>query len=290
MLRPDPRPPPSPSSEMTTTGRWWRSTSREATIPITPGCQPSPARTRPGASRSSSGSSRRAASAAASTSRSVARRSLLARFSSIGDLGRSLVVLGQEQLNPRIGPVEPPRSIDPRRRAGMPSRPRRAASARTSPPRAAPASPAGAPAAPPPAPASPTTGSHRPAAPRRRRSPEQPDRDRRQAEASGVGSPGTPSRTRAGGPCPRRLPQRTGQLPGHRRAAELLERIAVDRRMKDRAVGQLRARLMVVGDDHLHAQRAGKRDLLDSGDPAIDGDQQRGAALRELLDVGALRP
>ena len=53
MLRPLPRPPPSPSSETTTTGRWWRSTRREATIPTTPGCQPSPARTSPGASRRS---------------------------------------------------------------------------------------------------------------------------------------------------------------------------------------------------------------------------------------------
>ena len=42
--RPEPV-PCSPSSAIRTTGRWWRSARREATIPITPGCQPSEART-----------------------------------------------------------------------------------------------------------------------------------------------------------------------------------------------------------------------------------------------------
>ena len=32
-----------------------------------------------------------------------------------GDLGRPLRVLGEEQLHPRIGPVEAPRRVDPRR-------------------------------------------------------------------------------------------------------------------------------------------------------------------------------
>ena len=44
MLRPDPR-PVAPSSATSTNGRWWRSARREATIPITPGCQSSPAST-----------------------------------------------------------------------------------------------------------------------------------------------------------------------------------------------------------------------------------------------------
>ena len=45
MLRPEPRPPPWSSSAITTHGRRQRSTSRDATIPTTPGCQPSPATT-----------------------------------------------------------------------------------------------------------------------------------------------------------------------------------------------------------------------------------------------------
>ena len=83
MLRPLPRPPPSPSSETTTTGRWWRSTSREATIPTTPGMPVLAGEHQARALRAAaSGSSRRAASAAVSTSRSVARRSEFARPSS----------------------------------------------------------------------------------------------------------------------------------------------------------------------------------------------------------------
>ena len=42
---PSPEPSPSPSSATRIAGRWWRSTIREATIPITPGCQSSPAST-----------------------------------------------------------------------------------------------------------------------------------------------------------------------------------------------------------------------------------------------------
>ena len=37
--------PSSPSSAIRIAGRWWRSAIREATIPITPGCQPSAAST-----------------------------------------------------------------------------------------------------------------------------------------------------------------------------------------------------------------------------------------------------
>ena len=179
MLRPDPRPPPSPSSEITTTGRWWRSTRREATIPTTPGCQPSPATTSPGASRSSL--------------RQLPPRRLGGRVDLalgrpplrvgpaqlLGDLLRPRLVVGQQQLDPGIGPVEPPRGVDPRR---QPERqvalvePRRLAFRQ---PRSAPAAPAAAPAASPPARASPAPGSRRPAAPRRRPSPGRRGRDPR---------------------------------------------------------------------------------------------------------------
>ena len=60
--------------------------------------------------------------------------------------------------------------------------------------------------------------------------------------------------------------------------------------MQDRAVGQLVAGLVVVGDDHLHPQRPRERDLLDRGDPAVDRDEQRGAALGQPLDVGGAEP
>ncbi len=44
-LRPEPRPEPSSSRAITTHGRRQRSTRRDATIPTTPGCHPSPATT-----------------------------------------------------------------------------------------------------------------------------------------------------------------------------------------------------------------------------------------------------
>ena len=59
-----------------------RSTMREAAMPTTPGCQPSPASTSAGASAREPGSSERARSAPSMTFRSAQRRSALARSSS----------------------------------------------------------------------------------------------------------------------------------------------------------------------------------------------------------------
>ena len=78
MLRPEPRPPPSPSSAITTHGRRQRSTSRDATIPTTPGCQPSPATT----IAPSCACGAQAASAANRMRVSASRRSRLRRSSS----------------------------------------------------------------------------------------------------------------------------------------------------------------------------------------------------------------
>ena len=104
--------PSSPSSAISTTGRWWRSASREATIPITPGCQPSPASTyaarcaqrrdlrfgleadaasRPGGARGWRGRARRAICAARAAS------------------------LGEDQLERRVGAVQAPGGVQARR-------------------------------------------------------------------------------------------------------------------------------------------------------------------------------
>ena len=58
---------------------------------------------------------RRAASAALPTSRSVSRRSGLARVELGGDRRRPRRVLGQHQLDPGVGAVEAPGGVDPRR-------------------------------------------------------------------------------------------------------------------------------------------------------------------------------
>ena len=181
-----------------------------------------------------SGSSRRAASAAASTSRSVARRSPLARLSSAAICRGPRLVLGQEQLDPGVGPVEPPGGVDPRRQPerqialveparlafrGLEQRPHPRPLRR---------------AGPPPARAAPATGSRPPAAPRRRPSPAPPDRGR--ASASGTGSPELRA---SSGDLPD-APQRARQLPSDRRPAELGERVAA--RARDAGSGSRAAR------------------------------------------------
>ena len=70
------------------------------------------------------------------------------------------------------------------------------------------------------------------------------------------------------------------------RAAELGARVARDRRVDERRVGQqaVGARAVVVGDDDVHPRRARRGDLVDRGDPAVHGDEQPRAAGGEALD------
>ena len=83
MLRPEPRPEPSASSAIRTTGPVWRSAIREATIPTTPGVPALAGEHQPGGIAELQRAARRGTrSAAASTSRSTSRRSWLARSSS----------------------------------------------------------------------------------------------------------------------------------------------------------------------------------------------------------------
>ena len=70
---------------------------------------------------------------------------------------------------------------------------------------------------------------------------------------------------------------RPGEFHGHARAAEAAEGIvaAGQSRMDDGGgLGQLRAGLVVVGDDQFDAQFAGEVRLVDAADAAIDGDEQ----------------
>ena len=76
--RPEPLPAFSPSSAITIAGRPSLSFSRPATMPITPGCQPSPATT----ATARSGWASAIASALSQTEASIARRSSLRRSSS----------------------------------------------------------------------------------------------------------------------------------------------------------------------------------------------------------------
>ena len=99
---------------ITIAGTPWRSTSREATIPTTPGCQPSPASTRAGPPALARG--QLAASALGGLEDLALGVAALAvgGVELAGDRGRPLLVLGQHQLDPGVGAVEPPGGVDPR--------------------------------------------------------------------------------------------------------------------------------------------------------------------------------
>ena len=56
--------------------------------------------------------------------------------------------------------------------------------------------------------------------------------------------------------------------------AELRERVGGGPRSHDRAVGKRLRRPVMVGHDHLEAERDRLRDLLHRGDPAVDGENQ----------------
>ena len=96
-------------------GRWWRSAIREATMPITPGCQPSAASTYAAGSAPPARAAATCASASKRIRVSTSRRSTLTRSSSAADRARPLDVGGQQQLEPGVGAVQPPGGVDPRR-------------------------------------------------------------------------------------------------------------------------------------------------------------------------------
>jgi hypothetical protein len=68
--------------------------------------------------------------------------------------------------------------------------------------------------------------------------------------------------------------KRAGKLVRDRRRAQLGTGIAAQSGMHDRTVGQLRARQMVVGHDHVQAQATCKRNLVDRADSAVGRDQK----------------
>jgi len=68
--------------------------------------------------------------------------------------------------------------------------------------------------------------------------------------------------------------QRLAELVDHSGAAELGEGVVGRSGRDDRAVRQLVARPVVVGDDDIEPDRLRAGDLGDCGDPAIDGENQ----------------
>ena len=71
--------------------------------------------------------------------------------------------------------------------------------------------------------------------------------------------------------------QRLHQLESHARAAQAAEWIIAQERVEHSStVGQLRPELVVIGDDHAHAQLLRTGDLVRAGDAAVHRDEQSG--------------
>ena len=90
-------------------------------------------------------------------------------------------------------------------------------------------------------------------------------------------------------PLERIVRERLEKLERDARSAELGERVRRGPRRHDRAVGQLVSRPVVVGDDDVQAEPPGRRDLLDGGDAAVDGEHEPVAVLGEPLAVSGPR-
>ncbi len=269
MLRPEPWPSPSPSiADQQTRGgggarRFARRRSRSR-----PDASPRPRARTPRRSPSSA----TWASASHTIRCSTARRSALTASSSAAISCARCASLGQQQLEPGIGAPQPPGGVDARsqpeaERVGVErarvDAARRVISAR-SPGRAVLASAA------------------RPSRTSRRFSPRSGTRSATVASA-------TSSSVVARRCC---APQRLRELVRDRGAAQIGAWVAArrrDGRSRSRAAA-VGARRVVVGDDDIDAGRARRGDLLDRGDPAVDGDEQIGAARGEPRDVAAEMP
>ena len=268
MLRPEPR-PCSPSSEITTHGLRQRSTSREATIPTTPGCQPSPATT------IARGAGLRRASALGGEE--DARLGLLAvaveQIELASHLRCARLVLGEQQLERSGGPLHPARGVDAR---AEPEAERLL-------PHAGRLHGRDLHECPQPGLARPCQRGQALAHDAPVLVPQRDDVadgcERGQVEVL-VGLRRDRGRRR-----PRRPSESLSATPGR---AELGAGVVAERRVHHRAVGQLRARPVVVGHHHVHPGGARGGHLRDGGDPAVDGHAAgplRAAASRSTVAV-----
>ena len=189
----------------------------------------------------------------------------------VRELAGLVGVVGEQQLERRARPAEAARCVDARRepeadRALVDPRPGRRA--RPSSARAAPASASARGRA---GPRARAPGS-RPRAGRRRRS------SRARRGRGGARAPRCPGRAAPRRAC-RRLRCRRARGTGSPRAGG-----------DDGAVRQRLARPVVVRDDDVEPLRAGLRDFLDGGDPAVDGQHEPAALVGEPRERLALHP
>jgi hypothetical protein len=190
-----------------------------------------------------------------------------------GDGLGARVVLGQHELQPRVGAVKAARGVDPRRET-------EADRARVEGPRVHRGNP------------------HERAQPDLARRGQRPQPLAHQpavltAQRDAVGHGGQRHEVEVLPRRPRRTPgvgQRGDELVRDAGGAEVRTRVAPDHGMDDRGVGQrARARLVVVGHHNVDPGGAGTRHLLDRGDRAIDRHQQPRAACGQAVDRGGVQ-
>ena len=117
MLRPDPFARPSASTARTIAGTSCRSTSREATIPTTPGCQPSPATTMTGADAQLVGEPAEGGLGLVGDLPLGLAALVVGGVELGGDRRGASGVVGEHQLDPGVGAVEAPGGVQPRAEA-----------------------------------------------------------------------------------------------------------------------------------------------------------------------------
>ena len=182
------------------------------------------------------------------------------RVELLGHRRGPLLVVGQQQLERGVGAAQAPRGVQPRTQpeaerllvdlAGL----ERGHPHQGPQPRLARAARARA----------------RPSRTIRRFSPRSGTRSQTVASAARSRSSRGPGGIQAGGRARRRL----RELERHAGGAQLGRRVGAEGRVHDRAVGELRARAVVVGHEHVHAQRPGGGDLGHGGDPAVHRHEQ----------------
>src|SRR5260221_3958967 len=156
------------------------------------------------------------------------------------DLRCPVLILGKEQLHSRVGPVEPPCSVDPRRQperqVALVNLSRLAFSCLQQRPDPGPPRPPDL---------SQSTANQRPVLTHQRNDVGDGSQcnqvevtvSRRHRGGAGGGLPGLAFARSSRGPHPRRPPQSAAELPGDRRPAQLLDRIAISCRSKNSAIG-----------------------------------------------------
>ena len=80
--------------------------------------------------------------------------------------------------------------------------------------------------------------------------------------------------------------ERLGELVDDACRAEIAERVTTQGRVDDRALGQLLAGPVMVGDDHVEAESLRQRDLGRRSNATVRGDQEPGPGCSDLLDRG----